>query len=87
MKRFLLIGSVIFSFYGNSQILLKADRLFDGTEMHSDWVLVVEDGIITFVGPKNKVPEVKFTEIHNFGDATLMPRDDRRSFARITLSL
>ena len=73
MKRFLLIGSVIFSFYGNSQILLKADRLFDGTEMHSDWVLVVEDGIITFVGPKNKVPKVKFTEIHNFGDATLMP--------------
>ena len=59
--------------FAYSQILLKADRLFDGTEMHDDWVLVVEGKVISFVGSSNNAPKLKFKKTYDFGDATLMP--------------
>ena len=49
MKSFFIV--LLFSCYlGFSQTLLKPDRVFDGTEMHENWVVLVEENLITYAG-------------------------------------
>ena len=38
-----------------AQTLLKPDRVFDGINVHEDWVVLVEKNKITYVGPISKV--------------------------------
>ena len=72
MKSILLF--CFFSVYlASSQTLLKADRVFDGTEMHENWVVLVEGNQITYAGNSNGLTKpANITEIELPG-TTLMP--------------
>ena len=56
----------------NAQILLKPDRVFDGMEMHAQWVVLVQNSTIEYAGPADGVAQPSATEVidldgHNWG--------------------
>ena len=51
--------------------LLKADRVFDGEEMHSNWSILVKGNKIEQVGLIQNIPPN--TELINLAGTTLMP--------------
>lgn len=57
----------------NSQTLLKPDRVFDGNEIHENWVVLVEGNKITEIGPATKVRVPKNTKEIILKGKTLMP--------------
>ncbi|RKQ50700.1 imidazolonepropionase-like amidohydrolase [Roseivirga pacifica] len=65
---FLLIAA--FSLKAQHDYLLKPDRVFDGTEMHSDWVVAVKRNIITYAGPAKDISAKQIIELKG---KTLMP--------------
>ena len=68
--------ALFFIFFLNlsfSQTLLKPDRIFDGTTMHDDWVLIVSDNHISYVGPSSGAENLKRTKIIELQGSTLMP--------------
>ena len=67
---FLCLFSSYLSF---SQTLLKPDRVFDGTEMHDDWVVLVEDNLITYAGKVYDVTLPSTTKEIDLSGTTLMP--------------
>lgn len=56
-----------------AQILLKPDQVFDGTELHTNWVVLVEGNQITYVGNANGVSLPNNTTEINLAGSTLMP--------------
>ncbi|WP_116769376.1 metal-dependent hydrolase family protein [Maribacter litoralis] len=56
-----------------SQTLLKPDRVFDGVEMHDDWVVLVEDNLITYAGKVNDITLSSTTKEIDLSGTTLMP--------------
>ena len=65
---FLLIG-----FICNAQTLLKADRVFDGIEMHANWVVLVEGNTIDYVGPESGLKIPRGAAITELKGMTLLP--------------
>ena len=62
MKSFFIV--LLFSCYlGFSQTLLKPDRVFDGTEMHENWVVLVEENLITYAGKLSDMDQPFIHEI------------------------
>ena len=61
--------------FGNlySQTLLKPDRIFDGIEMHDNWVVLVEENLITYAGNLNGLKKPKNTTEIDLTGTTLMP--------------
>ena len=57
---------------GQTRIALIADRVFDGHEMHTSWIVVVEDDLIIYAGPE-KGFDISGVTTKYFNDATLMP--------------
>lgn len=79
MKKYLLLFAClvlqtnVYSQPEGLSYLLKPDNVFDGVEMHDNWIIVVKGGIIEYAGPSNKVPSGgNVTEIDLSG-TTLMP--------------
>ncbi len=68
----LLIGSM-----ANAQqqpsYLLQPDRIFDGTEMHEGWVVMVEGNKIIRVGSKESIKAGKDAKIISMPGTTLLP--------------
>ena len=56
-----------------SQTLLKADRVFDGTAIHTDWMVLVEGNTITYTGPENGIKLPRGTTSIELTGMTLMP--------------
>ncbi len=73
MKNLVVATLFLFSFYGISQTLLKPDRVFDGTEMHENWVVLVQGNTITQVGPEDRMAIPKKTKIIDLSGTTLLP--------------
>ncbi len=65
----MLIGTTI----GQSQMLFKPDRVFDGTTVHPDWVVLVEGKVITYVGAPTELKTPKGTQEVPLKNMTLMP--------------
>ncbi|MDF4202633.1 amidohydrolase family protein [Maribacter sp. SA7] len=61
------------TFLGFTQTLLKPDRVFDGTAMHDNWVVLVVDNQISYAGKANGVSLPKNTSEVNLAGTTLMP--------------
>ena len=57
----------------SAQTLLKPDRVFDGIEMHSDWVILVEGNTITQLGTTSQVKVPRGTKEIDLKGKTLMP--------------
>ena len=68
MYLFLLIGQL-----ASAQLLLKPDLVFDGTEMHTNWVVLVEGETITYAGLANALKIPPGTVVKELSGMTLMP--------------
>lgn len=65
---------IILGFHlGFSQLLLKPDRVFDGTEVHENWVVLVEGNMISYVGTLASLKKPKNTQEIDLKGTTLMP--------------
>ncbi len=73
MKNLIVATFFFFGFYGISQTLLKPDRVFDGTEMHENWAVLVQGNIIAQVGPEDRMAIPKKTKIIELAGTTLLP--------------
>ncbi|APA62971.1 metal-dependent hydrolase family protein [Maribacter sp. 1_2014MBL_MicDiv] len=72
MKSFFIV--LLFSCYlGFSQTLLKPDRVFDGTEIHENWVVLVEENLITYAGKSSGINLPDHTTEIELEGTTLMP--------------
>lgn len=69
----LSILTSLFFFAAQSQIILKAERVFDGTEMHEGWLILVENNQITYAGPSENMIMPENFEIIDLNGHTLMP--------------
>ncbi|TLF44117.1 metal-dependent hydrolase family protein [Maribacter aurantiacus] len=56
-----------------AQTLLKPNRVFDGTEMHENWVVLVENNQITYVGNGQDFKKPTGTQEIDLSGTTLMP--------------
>ncbi len=74
MKKLFLLVCIAFSIpaYGQT-ILLIPDRVFDGTEMHERWAVLVEKDKITAVGAKESITPPKDTPTLLMPGTTLLP--------------
>ena len=70
---FACLAIVISHTNAQSKYLITADRLFDGTEMHSKWAMMTDGSKIISVGPKDQMNVPKDAIIINYGDATITP--------------
>jgi len=77
MKKFLIpVCIFITGFCGaqnKSAYLLQPDRVFDGTDMHDGWVVLVEGDRITNVGTRESVKTSKAIEVVSMPGTTLLP--------------
>lgn len=67
----LLLGLAIS--ISNAQTLLKPGRVFDGVEMHENWVVLVEGNRITQVGPEHQVRTPRGVKTIELKGKTVMP--------------
>ncbi|MCE2611802.1 amidohydrolase family protein [Flavobacteriaceae bacterium D16] len=75
MKNLILTFFLIISLcqQATAQLLLKPDRVFDGKEMHDDWVVLIEGALITYAGPASGLRIPKGTQNKDLSGMTLMP--------------
>ncbi|HMG67130.1 MAG TPA: hypothetical protein VK588_05560 [Chitinophagaceae bacterium] len=76
-KIFLFLASGLLSFLMNGQqqgkyILLKPDRVFDGEQMHSDWMILVMGNKITEAG-NMKINMPAGTQVIELPGCTVLP--------------
>ena len=74
MKVFLTIVLITIFITGNAQqkaILLKPERVFDGVEMHNDWVVVLKGNLILYAGPQTST--LKSDSTISMPGQTLLP--------------
>lgn len=57
----------------SAQTLLKADRIFDGTQIHENWVILVDNNRITYVGNGQNVKVPRGTKAIDLSGTTLLP--------------
>jgi imidazolonepropionase-like amidohydrolase len=48
-------------------------RVFDGVDLHSDWVVIVKDQQILFAGESSKAPEIETDRVITLEGQTLLP--------------
>jgi len=74
----------LFSFFltvcliGSSQVSaattrFEPTRVFDGLDLHSDWVVIVKDQQILFAGESSKAPEIETDRVITLEGQTLLP--------------
>ncbi|HST62239.1 MAG TPA: amidohydrolase family protein [Longimicrobium sp.] len=56
-----------------SAVLLRPDRVFDGTEMHTGWVVLVRDSLIAAAGPAATVAAPADARMMDLPGTTLLP--------------
>lgn len=67
-----LITSAAWS-QSEDEFILKADRIFDGQEMHSGWAVRVKGNKIMEVGPSARITPGTNAKVLNFAGSTLLP--------------
>lgn len=73
MKIFLIGASLLWFQLALSQTLLRPDRVFDGAEVHENWVVLVEDNRIEFVGSASELDYSGTPKTLDLSGTTLMP--------------
>ena len=71
-KRFLLVALVVLQL-SYAQTILQPDQVFDGTELHAGWVILVEQNSISYAGPLNGLKKPRNTKTITLEGTTLMP--------------
>src|SRR6056297_3001554 len=57
----------------NTQTILKPDHVFDGVELHADWVVLVEQERISYAGPLSGFKKPRNAKTVVLEGTTLMP--------------
>ncbi|AZQ57823.1 amidohydrolase family protein [Maribacter sp. MJ134] len=73
MKNVILVLVCFLSLMLKAQTLLVPDRVFDGEELHSDWVVLMEGNTITYTGTTNEFTRPVNTKEIRLAGTTLMP--------------
>ncbi len=73
MTKYLVVFLCLYTVFIDAQTLVIADRVFDGEEMHENWVVLVEGNTISYVGEAEGVELPKSTTTIELKGATLMP--------------
>jgi imidazolonepropionase-like amidohydrolase len=68
-----LLFSLCISWGSAAQLLLKPARVFDGNQMHDNWVVLVEASEISYAGPQTGLKAPKNTETISLEGMTLLP--------------
>jgi imidazolonepropionase-like amidohydrolase len=71
-KRFLLVALLGLQL-SYAQTILQPDHVFDGTELHTDWVILVEQNSISYAGPLNGLKKPRNAKTITLEGTTLMP--------------
>jgi imidazolonepropionase-like amidohydrolase len=71
--RMLLWASLLTIIQSSAQILLKPDRVFDGQEMHTGWVVMVDGNTISYAGPEKLLDSQMGAEVISLSGYTLLP--------------
>lgn len=58
---------------GQSKYVLEADRIFDGQQIHTGWIVLVENNLITAAGPASQVSVPSDAVRLKFPGCTLLP--------------
>ncbi len=69
----LILACSLAAAQSKSTWIFQPDRVFDGTEMHEGWVVVVEGNQITAAGPRTSVNAPKDAQIVAMPGLTLLP--------------
>ncbi|MGB3151159.1 MAG: hypothetical protein WBB27_10890, partial [Maribacter sp.] len=73
MKTLFSAISILVTISSIAQTLLKPDRVFDGNEIHENWVVLVEGNTISYVGALASLTKTKNIQEIDLQGATLMP--------------
>ncbi|MEO7991277.1 MAG: amidohydrolase family protein, partial [Chryseolinea sp.] len=65
--------SIHFNSVAQSTYILKPDRVFDGEQIHNDWIVIVEGNIISAAGPANQLKLPKNATTLVLAGSTLLP--------------
>lgn len=57
----------------NAQTLLRPDRVFNGTDMHENWVVIITENQISYVGAAQGAEKLKIKTSIELTGTTLMP--------------
>ncbi|MFC4219838.1 metal-dependent hydrolase family protein [Flagellimonas marina] len=69
-------GFILLFFWGvlsNAQYILVPDRVFDGEEIHSDWIVAVNENKIVYAGPETGLKRVNAYQRKELKGMTLLP--------------
>jgi imidazolonepropionase-like amidohydrolase len=69
----LLLGTPSLAAQGSRAVLLRPDRVFDGTETHAGWAVLVRDSLIAGVGPAASLAAPADARIIDLPGTTLLP--------------
>ncbi|WP_027075676.1 metal-dependent hydrolase family protein [Maribacter antarcticus] len=73
MNKLLLVGAFLVFQLSNAQTVLQPEHVFDGSELHTNWVVLVEHNSITYAGPLSGLKVPKNTKTLRLDGTTLMP--------------
>lgn len=74
MKKIYLSLVFVLAFISiHAQIVLKPDQVFDGNELHKDWIVIVQDNRISYAGPEKSAKIPLDSKEINLEGKTLMP--------------
>ncbi|WP_439100878.1 amidohydrolase family protein [Congregibacter sp.] len=78
MRRFFLAYLVptllAFTLSARAEVtLLEPSRVFDGRDLHENWIVMVSDETILYAGPRGKAPAVAVDDTRDLAGQTLMP--------------
>ncbi|EAQ97787.1 metal-dependent hydrolase family protein [Congregibacter litoralis] len=69
-----LINALLVSLSARADVtLLEPERVFDGRELHEDWIVLVADEAILFAGPRGEAPDVAVESTLELAGQTLLP--------------
>ncbi len=73
MNRLFLLTALLVLQLTNAQTILQPDQVFDGNELHADWVVLVEQNSVSYSGPLNGLKKPKNAKTIVLEGTTLMP--------------
>ncbi|WOJ94353.1 amidohydrolase family protein [Congregibacter variabilis] len=74
LSALVLASTVLMALPAKSEVTrLEPARVFDGSELHEDWIVIVSNESILYAGPETKAPELTVDTLLELDDQTLLP--------------
>lgn len=69
----LLLFLLSLSIQAQERTLIKADRLFDGVQLHNNWGVIVKGSLIEKVGPLSELRSIEVHKTVSYSNSTISP--------------